>query len=78
MFQPFILVMQIASLLAIGFATRARPMHESGFTLNDLLCVPAGLLGTFIGLALYQGISTRQFAIVLNLLLIAARLSFLV
>ena len=78
LFQPFILIMQIVSLVAISLATHTRAMHGNGFALNDLLCVPAGLLGTFIGLALYRQISTRHFAIVLNLLLMAAGISFLV
>ena len=78
LFQPFILIMQIVSLVAISLATHTRAIHGNGFALNDLLCIPAGLLGTFIGLALYRKISARQFAIVLNLLLMAAGISFLV
>jgi uncharacterized protein len=77
-FQPFILIMQIVSLVAISLATHTHAIHGNGFALNDLLCVPAALLGTFIGLALYSQISTRQFAIALNLLLMAAGISFLV
>jgi uncharacterized membrane protein YfcA len=76
-FQPFILIMQIASLIAIGIVTHTSRMQSAGLTLNDLLCVPVGLLGTFAGLAVYQRISTRQFGVALNLLLIVAGVSFL-
>ncbi|WP_428536739.1 TSUP family transporter [Rhodopila sp.] len=78
LFQPFILIMQIVSLVAVSLAAHTRTMHGNGFASSDLLCVPAGLLGTFIGLAVYRKISTRQFAIALNLLLMVAGISFLV
>ncbi len=45
--------------------------------MSDLPCVPVSLLAAFIGLALYQRISTRQFTLALNLLLMAAGISFL-
>ena len=77
MLQPFILIMQIVSLFAILLSTHASVMQDKGLAPNDLLCVPAGLLGIFIGLAFYQRISTHQFAIALNLLLMAAGTSFL-
>ena len=77
-FQPFILIMQVVSLVAISAVTYTRVVAGNGFALDDLLCVPAGLLGTFIGLALYRRISTHQFTIALNLLLMAAGISFLI
>ena len=77
MFQPFILIMQVVSLFGIFLSTHASVTRDKGFALSDLLCVPISLLATFIGLSLYQRISTRQFAIALNLLLTAAGISFL-
>ena len=75
-FQPFILIMQIASLIAIAVATHGGSMQSAGLAASDLLCVPAGLLGTFTGMALCQRISTRGFAGALNVLLIVAGVSF--
>src|ERR1700722_3661122 len=52
-FQPFILVMQVAALLAISRASRS---GAGGFGLGpqDLLFIPAALFGTAFGLALYR------------------------
>ena len=77
-FQPFILIMQIASLLTIYLVTHTVTMQSGGFAFGDLLCVPTGLLGTLIGLALYRRISTQQFTLALNLLLVVSGISFLV
>jgi uncharacterized membrane protein YfcA len=71
-FQPFILVMQIAALLLIGLFRH----RQAGFAFGDLLCVPAGLLGTLLGMAGFRRMSNRQFAIAVNILLIVSGLSF--
>lgn len=74
-FQPFILVMQIAALLAISLASRS---GAGGFGLGveDLLFIPAALFGTAFGLMLYRQLTDRQFARVVNVLLIFSGLSY--
>ena len=76
LFQPFILIMQIAALLTIGLL-QSRRGQAAGFDVAALLYVPAGLLGTQLGMSLYQKLSTRQFALAVNLLLLVSGLSFL-
>ncbi len=74
-FQPFILIMQIAALLAISLARRSGA-GGLGVSPADLLFVPVSLLGTSIGLLLYKRLSDLQFARAVNLLLIVSGLSF--
>ena len=73
-FQPFILVMQVAALLAISLARRAGP--HAWFDAADLLFVPGSLLGTWIGLALYRRMTDVQFVRAVNVLLIVSGLSY--
>jgi uncharacterized membrane protein YfcA len=74
-FQPFILVMQIAALLTINLATRT---GTDAFGLGgvDLLFIPASLCGTSFGLALYRRLTDHQFARAVNYLLIISGLSY--
>ncbi len=74
-FQPFILVMQIAALSIISLA-RASGAGGVGFGPLDLLFVPASLIGTSLGLALYARMSDRQFARAVNILLVVSGLSY--
>jgi len=54
--QPFALAMQLAALAAISLA----PGHHGlGVAAAGLLCVPASLLGTMGGLALYRRLPDR-------------------
>ncbi len=73
--QPFILVMQIAALLVISFACR-KTGHATGFDAANLLFIPASLIGTQVGLAVYRTLTDRQFAGVANVLLIFSGVSF--
>ncbi len=75
LYQPFILLIQIAALLAILLLAGVR---GSGFEAPDLLCIPAGLFGTHVGMGCYRGLSNRQFALAVNILVIASGLSFMV
>ena len=74
-FQPFILIMQVATLLAISIGR-----HFSGSNVNfdiaNLLFIPASLLGTSLGLALYKRLSDSQFSRAVNILLIISGLSY--
>ena len=67
--------MQVAALVVIGVLHRA---GSPSFAAADLICVPAGLFGTHIGMGCYRGLSNRQFGIAVNLLLIISGLSFVV
>ena len=71
--QPFILAMQLASFALIALL---KPGHAGGLSPADLLCIPAGLFGTHIGMGCYRGLSERQFGIAVSALMIVSGLSF--
>ena len=76
-FQPFILLMQIAALLMIStLKQRAEIRRGVGFDPAILLCLPAGLFGTRLGMACFRRMSNRQFTSVVNALLMVAGLSY--
>ena len=74
-FQPFILIMQVAALLTLGLVRGA----SVGIGINpwDLLCIPGSLLGTSLGLLCYRQLSDLHFARAINLLLIVSGASYL-
>jgi uncharacterized protein len=74
MYQPFILITQIAALAAISLLRHAS--GKAGFTPAILLCIPGSLLGTAIGMTLYQRLSDNHFARVVNLLMIVSGISY--
>ncbi len=74
-FQPFTLLMQVAALVAIS-ALQRQAGHCIGFNPVNLLCIPAALFGTWLGMACFPNISNRQFAVAVNLLLIVCGLSY--
>lgn len=74
-FQPFILIMQVAALLTLAVVQGTSTGH--GFALGDLLCVPGSLLGTVVGLLCYKVMSDRHFARAINLLLVVSGASYL-
>jgi len=76
-YQPFILIMQVTAFLAIAVA-RQSGTDGVGFEVGNLLFVPASLLGTSLGLALYRRMSDNQFARVVNVLLVVSGLSYVV
>jgi uncharacterized membrane protein YfcA len=77
MFQPFILIMQVVALLAIGLL-RDRGIGKIGYEISDTLFVPAALLGTALGLLVYRSMSDLQFARAINALLLVSGLSYFV
>lgn len=75
-FQPFILIMQIAALLVISLARHAGA-SSLGFDIANLIFIPASLAGMSFGLALYGRMTDRQFGRAVNILLAIAGLSYI-
>lgn len=76
-FQPFILLMQIAALLLISTLRQRAGSHRGiGFDPAILLCLPAGLFGTRLGMACFRRMSNRQFTAAVNALLMISGLSY--
>lgn len=74
MFQPFILIMQVVALATISLLRHSA--GKVGFEPEDLLCIPAALLGTAVGMTLYQRLSDNHFARAVNLLMIVSGISY--
>jgi uncharacterized protein len=70
-FQPFILLMQFAALAAIAMM-HPRGGPSAGIPALAWACVPAGLFGTWWGLACFRRLTDRQFGVAINLLLIVS------
>ena len=73
--QPFILLMQVAALVAISLS-RGAGGAAVGFDPGVLIFVPGSLLGTALGMACYRRLSDIQFARVVNILLIVSGISY--
>jgi uncharacterized protein len=73
-YQPFILIMQVLALLVISLVV-AGAHRSTGVSAEALLYLPAALLGTWCGLGCYRRLSERQFAAIVNLLLIISGVS---
>ena len=71
--QPFILVMQVVSF---GLIQLFQAPQAGGLSAADLLCIPAGLFGTQIGMGCYRGLSEREFAVAVSALMLVCGLSF--
>jgi hypothetical protein len=69
--------MQVAALVMINMV-RPGEAHGFGFAAGDLLCIPASLLGTAIGLTFFRGLSDTQFTRAVNVLMIVSGLSYVV
>jgi uncharacterized protein len=76
-FQPFILIMQMAALPLICLA-RGSSTTSVGFDFVDLAFIPGSLIGTSLGLTLYRRLTDRQFALVVNVLLVVSGASYVV
>jgi uncharacterized protein len=74
-YQPFILIVQLAALAVLALSSlgaAGRPFDFAG-----IVYVPAMLLGSSCGMVCFKWLNDRQFARVVNLLLIVSGLSFL-
>lgn len=74
-YQPFILIVQLAALALLAASSLDDPGRR--FDLSGIEYVPAMLLGASCGMACFKWLNDRQFALSVNLLLIASGLSFL-
>jgi uncharacterized membrane protein YfcA len=74
--QPFIMAMQVATALAITLVGHTSPV-DGALPTVDVLYLPASLLGTAIGVALFRRMSDRRFTKVMNLGMITSGVSFL-
>ena len=76
LYQPFILLTQVAALLLI-VVTHPATGEGLAITIDSLVFMPPMLLGTSLGLTLFRRLSDGHFGVVVNLLLIASGLSLL-
>jgi uncharacterized protein len=76
LYQPFILILQLAAI-AIMAARDLAGMRGHDFDWSGLLYLPAMLLGTSLGMALFTWMNDKQFARWVNVLLIASGVSLL-
>ena len=72
-YQPFILIMQVLALVVLFFVQSAH--HGSG-QIDPLTAayIPAALLGTWCGIAIFRRLTEVQFAWSVNLLLVISGL----
>jgi uncharacterized membrane protein YfcA len=73
LYQPYILIMQIATLVVLSAATTQRQMPSS-----LVQYVPPALAGAYIGLRVFERLTTRQFNKVVNLFLLIAGAALIV
>jgi uncharacterized membrane protein YfcA len=76
-FQPVILAMQFVALASIA-ALHTKGAPSVAIPPLAWACVPAGLLGTWWGMALFKRLTDIQFAKVVNVLLIVSGIGLLV
>jgi hypothetical protein len=70
-YQPFILGMQLVTLVAI-YIMRPTSSTTAQLDWSTLAFVPAALLGAWFGLRIFSRLSDRQFEIAVNALLVVA------
>ncbi len=76
LYQPFILVVQVAALLLL-MLVHPTTAERISVGLHSFLFVPPMLLGTSIGITLFRRLSDGHFGVIVNVLLIASGLSLL-
>jgi len=77
LYQPFILIAQVAALLLVQVVA-ASSGKALAVGLDALTYVPATLLGTALGVAFFRRLNDRQFQIAVNLMLILSGVSLVV
>jgi hypothetical protein len=76
LYQPFILILQIAGLVLMALFVEGEGSHR-GFSLGGVAYLPAMLLGASFGMTCFKWLSDSQFSRAVNLMLIASGLSLL-
>jgi len=77
LYQPFILIAQLAAILVIAVSGGGTDGSRS-FDFAGIAYLPAMLLGSTFGMVFFKRLNDRQFALIVNLLLIVSGLSFLI
>jgi uncharacterized protein len=77
LYQPFILIVQLAAITLLTAAHPAGPSPIS-FDFYSIAYLPAMLLGSSFGLTFFRRLNDQQFTRVVNLLLVASGLSLIV
>jgi uncharacterized membrane protein YfcA len=77
LYQPFILVMQVAAI-AILTLLRPRGAIAPSLVLSSMVYLPAMLCGTMLGMTYFQRLNERQFFVAVNMLLIISGVSLVV
>ena len=72
-YQPFILIMQLLALAMICFVQSGHPQPDH-IGISTISYVPAALLGTWCGLAIFRQLTEVQFTRCVNLLSIVSSL----
>jgi uncharacterized protein len=76
-YQPFILAMQLVTLLAIHLM-RPSSSNQTQLDWQTFAFVPAALVGAWFGLRIFKRLSDRQFELVVNALLIVSGIGLIV
>ncbi|MGH7081939.1 MAG: sulfite exporter TauE/SafE family protein [Acetobacteraceae bacterium] len=76
-YQPFILIMQVAALGIIQIM-HSSGMHGASLSLGALEFVPAAVVGTWFGLRIFRRMSDRHFIIAVNGFLLIAGIGLLI
>lgn len=77
LYQPFILIVQLAAIAFMSSLNLASRSHAA-FDFAGVAYLPAMLLGSTFGLVFFNRLNDRQFALTVNLLLVVSGLSFFV
>jgi hypothetical protein len=75
-YQPFILIVRLAAILVMVLSGGGTNGPRS-FDFAGIAYLPAMLLGSTLGIVFFKWLNDRQFALIVNLLLIVSGLSFL-
>jgi uncharacterized membrane protein YfcA len=75
-YQPFILIMQILALASLYFV-QAVHSPKGGLDPWTIAYVPAALMGTWCGIAVYRRLTETQFARLVNVLLVVSGLGLI-
>jgi uncharacterized protein len=75
-YQPFILIVQIAAIAFIA-ASHVGGVVDRSFDFSGIAYLPAMLIGSFCGLTLFKRLNDRQFALSVNVMLIVSGASLL-